>query len=106
MKPMTLLFIVFYFPQVFSQNLKSYEEKAPISTPKIFAEGLISTGDYDSHPEFSITGDTLYFVKSGPDVSKWTICVSYYKNKKWTAPEVAPFSGQYMDADPFFTKDG
>jgi hypothetical protein len=53
-----------------------------------------------------LTGDTLYFVKSGPDLSKWTICVSYFKNKKWTMPEVASFSGQYMDADPFFTKDG
>lgn len=90
----------------FCQKTKSYEEKSPLPEPKIFAEGVISTGDYDSHPEFSITGDTLYFVKSGPDVSKWTICVSYFKNKKWTEPEVASFSGQYMDADPFITKDG
>ena len=106
MKSLTLLLILFSSFQAFSQPIKSYEEKMPLSTPKIFAEGIISTGDYDSHPEFSITGDTLYFVKSGPDVSKWTICVSYYRNKKWSAPEVAPFSGQYMDADPFFTKDG
>lgn len=88
-----------------AQN-KSYTSLKPLPEPVIFAEGIISVEDYDSHPAFSISGDTLYFVKSGPDLSKWTICVSYFKNKKWTNPEVAPFSGQYMDADPFFTKDG
>lgn len=84
----------------------SYTTTASLTQPKIFAEGIISTGDYESHPAFSPGADTLYFVKSNPDVSKWTICVSYYRNKKWSEPEIAPFSGQYMDADPFFTKDG
>ncbi len=106
MKSSVLLFAILCSSLTFSQSLKSYEEKMPLLEPRIFAEGIISVGDYDSHPEFSISGDTLYFVKSAPDVSKWTICVSYYKNKKWTTPEVAPFSGQYWDADPFFSKDG
>lgn len=74
--------------------------------PVIFAEGIVSVGEYESHAEFSLTGDTVYFVKSGPDLSKWTICVSYFKNNIWSTPEVASFSGQYMDADPFITKDG
>lgn len=74
--------------------------------PEIFAKGVISTGDYESHPAFSPSGDTLYFVKSNPDVTKWTICVSYHTAEGWSAPEIAPFSGQYMDADPFFTADG
>ena len=103
---MKYFFLLFLVHAASAQKIKSYEEKAPLTQPKLFGEGIISVGDYDSHPEFSITGDTLYFVKSGPDVSKWTICVSYYKNKKWSIPEVASFSGQYMDADPFFTKDG
>lgn len=90
---------------LFSQST-SYHHTAPLSQPQIFAEGIISTGHYESHAAFSPGGDTLYFVKSNPDVSKWTICVSYFKNKKWTTPEVAPFSGQYMDADPVFTPAG
>jgi Tol biopolymer transport system component len=85
---------------------KSYAQPGALLQPRIFGEGLVSTGDYESHPAFSPGGDTLYFVKSGPDISKWTICVSYYRNGAWTAPAIAPFSGQYMDADPFFTKDG
>jgi hypothetical protein len=106
MKSFAIFYCLTSFNLCFSQSTKSYEEKVPLNEPRIFAEGIISVGDYDSHVEFSITGDTLYFVKSGPDLSKWTICVSYFRNKKWTDPEVAPFSGQYIDADPFFTKDG
>ncbi len=74
--------------------------------PKIFGEGIISTGDYESHPAFSPGGDTLFFIKTAPDFSSWTICLSYNKNGKWTPPKTAWFSGTYSDADPFFSKDG
>jgi len=74
--------------------------------PQLFGEGIISTGDYDTHPAFSPSGDTLYFLKCQPDANFCSICVSYNKNNKWSAPEVVPFSGQYSDADPFVTKDG
>lgn len=85
---------------------KSYDVQGPLTEPRIFAEGVISTGDYDSHPAFSPDGNTLYFVKMAPDLSKWTIFVSNYQNGKWSSPEIAPFSGHYWDADPQFSKDG
>jgi WD40-like Beta Propeller Repeat len=28
------------------------------------------------------------------------------KNGQWSRPEIAPFSGRYMDADPYVTSDG
>ena len=89
-----------------AQTVKSFSAQSPLSEPRIFAEGVISSGDHDSHPAFSPDGDTLYFVRMAPDFSKWTIFVSYYKSGKWSEPEIAPFSGQYWDADPFFTQDG
>jgi Tol biopolymer transport system component len=89
-----------------AQTPKPYDAQGPLSEPRIFAEGVISGGDYDTHPAFSPDGDTLYFVRMAPDLSKWTIFVSYYKSGKWAEPEIAPFSGQYWDADPYFTKDG
>ncbi len=46
------------------------------------------------------------FVKMSPDFSKWTLFVSYSGGNGWSEPEIAPFSGQYWDADPFFTRDG
>ncbi len=74
--------------------------------PQIFAPGIISTGDYETHPAFSPSGDTLYFLKSLPDGNLYAICVSYKKNNEWSSPEIVPFSGKYVDADPFVTKDG
>ncbi len=85
---------------------KGYALTVPLKTPKIFAEGIISTGDYETHAAFSPTGDTVFFLKAPPDFSTWTICVSYFRKGRWTDPEVAPFSGKYIDADPFVTKDG
>jgi Tol biopolymer transport system component len=72
----------------------------------VFEEGVISTGDYESHPAFSITGDTLYFLKMAPDISTWTICTSIRTNNTWSSPVVAPFSGRFRDGDPFITRDG
>lgn len=89
-----------------AQKRAGYEQAQPLNTPKIFAEGIISADAYESHPGFTLSGDTVYFVKSAPDLSKWTICVSYFRGNKWTAPQIAPFSGQYWDADPFITRDG
>jgi Tol biopolymer transport system component len=74
--------------------------------PAVFAPGVISTGDDESHPAFTPDGKTMYFIKNTPDFAYWTICVSRLVDGKWTTPEVAPFSGQYRDADPFITADG
>src|SRR5262245_8712959 len=84
----------------------SYDVSAPMPEPHIFAEGIISTGDYDTHPAFSPDSNMLVFVKMAPDLSKWTLYISYYKNSKWSEPQILPFSGQYWDADPYFSKDG
>jgi hypothetical protein len=83
-----------------------YATEKPLNEPRLFAEGVISTGDYDSHPAFAPDGRTLYFLKSSPDFGFWTIVVSRFEAGRWGAPEVAPFSGLYSDADPFVTADG
>jgi Tol biopolymer transport system component len=83
-----------------------YASKEPMPEPTIFAEGVVSTGDFESHPAFTPDGRTLYFLKNSPTFNFWTIVVTYFKNNRWSAPEVASFSGQYRDADPFITSDG
>lgn len=90
----------------FAQNKKLYEANTKSEQPQIFEEGVISTGDYDTHPAFSPSGDTLYFLKCLADANFCSICVSYKKDGKWSLPQVVPFSGRYVDADPFVTKDG
>ena len=83
-----------------------YSFDKPLSEPAIFAEGIVSTGDFDSHPAFTPDGKTLYFLRSTPNFNLWTILVSRFEKGKWRTPEIAPFSGQYSDADPFITSDG
>lgn len=97
MKPLFLFFALCCLHQSFAQTA---------SQPRLFGEGVISTGDYDSHPAFSPSGDTLYFIKCSYDLKISAICVSYRRNGRWSTPEVASFSGRYMDADPFVSRDG
>jgi Tol biopolymer transport system component len=83
-----------------------YASARPLPEPKVFGEGIISTGDDESHPAFTRDGRTLYFLKNTPLFDHWTIVVSHFSKGRWSTPEVAPFSGQYSDADPFITSDG
>lgn len=89
-----------------SDSKPPYASPHPLLEPTIFGTGVISTGDFDSHPAFTPDGKTLYFVRSAPTFNFWTIVVSHYKNNRWTEPEVLSISGQYRDADPFITSDG
>ena len=83
-----------------------YVADRPLNDPTIFGQGVISTGDYESHPAFTPDGKTLYFLKDSPDFAFWTMFVSQFQGGRWTEPQVAPFSGQYRDADPFISADG
>jgi hypothetical protein len=77
-----------------------YATTKPILEPTVFAPNEISTGDYESHPQFTLDGRTLYFLKSTADFNFWTIVLSRFEKGKWSEPQVATFSGQYSDADP------
>jgi len=83
-----------------------YATTKPASEPMIFAPGVILTGDYEVCPTSSPDGRTFDFVKSTHDADFWTIVFSRFENGRWNAPQVAPFSGRYSDADEFITRDG
>lgn len=101
---LTIGLVCFITPLVTAQETKTASPAA--HSPQLFGENTISTGDDESHPHFTADGKTLYFLKNTPIFDHWTIVVSREQNGKWTTPEVAPFSGQYADADPFITVDG
>jgi WD40-like Beta Propeller Repeat len=104
-----IIFLFYSFQMVFSQNpgskIPSLPDK-PVTEPTVFAPGIISTGDYEAAEEFSPDGKTLFYLKLTPDFNFWTMVSSRFEKGAWTAPEVAPFSGQYLDGDPFITADG
>jgi hypothetical protein len=82
------------------------DARTPARHATLVAPGIISSGDYDSHAALTPDGRTLYFLRLAPDFSRWTILVSRLAGGRWTAPQVAPFSGQWQDADPSITADG
>ncbi len=76
------------------------------SEPEIFGRGIFSTGDYDSHVEFTPDQKTAYFLRLTPDFNSfWAIFESHFADGSWSTPQLAPFSGQFSDADPFITSD-
>jgi len=101
-----LCLLSLFFPAAYAGQDLPYALGGPFPSPVVFAPGQISTGDYESHAAFTPDGNEVYFLKNAPDFSFWTIVVSRFENGQWTEPEIATFSGQYSDADPFITSDG
>jgi Tol biopolymer transport system component len=83
-----------------------YGSTRPLPEPIIFGEGTLSTGDMDLNAAFTPDGRTLYFTKRTPKFQFWVIVVSHFQRGRWSEPEVAEFSGQYSDHDPFISPDG
>ena len=49
--------------------------------------------------------DTLFY-ETHSHAQMWFILVSRFQNGKWGVPEMADFSGQHSDFDPFISPDG
>ena len=74
--------------------------------PEMWGGGLISTPLDELNTVFSPDGKELYWSIALPAGNGGVIMMSKLVNGKWTPAEIAPFSGQYTDWDPFFTPDG
>jgi len=104
---LSLLFLIPAFAiQQRPSSSTSYGSTRPLPEPVIFGEGTISTGDMDLNAAFTPDGQTLYFTKRTPKFQFWVIVVSHFQRGRWSEPEVAEFSGQYSDFDPFISPDG
>lgn len=75
----------------------------------IFAEGVISDANEQWRITFTPDGRTAYFSESTgffPITRQASIYVSHFDDGHWSTPQVASFSGQYSDIDPFISPDG
>ena len=79
---------------------------APPYAVERFAPDVISTRDYERDGTFSPDGKTFYFTKRTIWPYFSVVCVSHFRNGRWTGPDVASFSGQYADGMPFVSVDG
>lgn len=74
------------------------------AAPQIFAPGIVSGPANDGSPTFTPDGRTLFFTRSGANAG--FILESHFVNGSWTAPVIAPFSGQWNDQHPTMAPDG
>ena len=77
--------------------------------PHLFAEGVISTPEDEAGGVFSPDGKEFYFTKLNPTTTFPRIallCVSHWRDGKWSTPEVLPFSGKNLDFPPRLSPDG
>lgn len=66
----------------------------------------ISSPQFESHGAFDPLSSDFYFVRSSPKFEGWRILVSHCAPEGWTTPVDAPFAGDGVEADPWFTPDG
>jgi hypothetical protein len=78
---------------------------AQTTTPQLFGPGVISGPVTDAAPTFTPDGKTVYFHRSGASLGA-VILVSHWQGGKWSAPDIAPFSGQWSDIEPAMAPDG
>jgi len=75
--------------------------------PQLFAPGVVSRRYQELNAAFSPAGDELFFTIADATRTMYTLLhVQRLPDGAWTPAAVAPFSGVYADADPFFSADG
>jgi len=79
-------------------------QKPPGKAAEIFAPEIISTGMSESAIAVSPDGNEIFYtVHAG---NSETIVTTRLESGRWTVPEVAPFSGKYLDGFPAMHPDG
>ncbi|MGB5999288.1 MAG: hypothetical protein WBI00_02280 [Thermoanaerobaculia bacterium] len=82
-------------------------QEPPGMEAELFAPGIVSTGLGERDVAMTPDGNELYYTAVvGPAFNFGAIVVTKRVDGQWTPPEVAPFSGQYMDLEPAISPDG
>lgn len=82
-----------------------FGQKPPGLTPEVFAPGIISTSELNERDaNFSSDGKEFYFTQ-WPREGGWDVMCKRQEKGKWTEPRSASFSGNYQEAEAFFTPD-
>lgn len=80
-------------------------QKSPGLLPEVFAPGIISTSKLNERDvSFSADGKEFYFTQ-WPRDGDWNVMCMRQENGQWSEPRKAPFSGNYHEAEAFFTPD-
>ena len=77
-----------------------------VSAAERLAEDIfgVNTGDYGI--AFAPDGDTVFFTRTIPGESGEAIFFTRRGDEGWSEPQIAPFSGEFSDKEPFVSPDG
>ena len=76
---------------------------------ELFAPGIVSTRHYENSITLSPDGNEICYAIASPAAGRgnlFVILILKKENNRWSWPQVAPFSGQYVDGFPCFSPDG
>ncbi len=79
-------------------------QEPPGLEPRLFAPGVVSTGLATRDVAMTPDGSELYFSVTAGGSS--VIMVTRQVDGRWTEPQVAPFSGRFLDIEPAISPDG
>jgi len=80
----------------------------PGSVPTLLAPGFINTGLVTRDVAMTPDGREIYFCQATGGYGYGAILVTRFEDGRWSAPEVASFSGDpdWVDLEPFISPDG
>jgi len=83
-------------------------QKLPGTSPELFASGIISTELPERDFTISPDGTEIFYsiITSSSRVFRTNIVSIKQVNGRWTKPEVATFSGEHSDVEPYIQPDG
>ena len=81
-------------------------QEPPGAEPVLFAPGIVSNGLLNRDIAITPDGKEVYFCNVVGQYTMSAIMVTREIDGFWTEPEVAPFSGTYMDLEPCISADG
>jgi Tol biopolymer transport system component len=82
-----------------------FGQAPPGMEPELFAPDIVSTGLNERDAAFSPDGREFYYTVWLP-MRSGVIMEMRQHEKRWSQPDVAPFSGSFSDLEPFVSPDG
>ncbi|MGB9178975.1 MAG: hypothetical protein WCB68_06955 [Pyrinomonadaceae bacterium] len=102
----TLSLLLAHYVTAQKKYLPPYASAQPITEPTLFAQGIVNIDGEEYGPSFTPDGQTIYFTRRINDRKMEHVFFSSFNNGNWGAPQVAFFSGQFFDKEPFVSPDG
>ena len=82
-----------------------YDNEAADTAAVFFAPEILSKDKFEINALFNASGDELIYAQCKDDFSHCTLMASKFESGKWQPAEALPFSGDYLDADPYYSVD-